>query len=60
MHIDKSSIGLTPDKVAIILNSGANVSLSNSQDDFMRKIYPVQDVRSKVSLLASALRVLIY
>ncbi len=47
MHSDKSQIGLTPDEVAIFLESGANVSLSNSKDDFIGKIYPMRDCEIK-------------
>ncbi len=47
MHIDNSPIGLTPDEDAIILDSGANISLSNSEDDFMGEIYPVRDCEIK-------------
>ncbi len=46
-HIDKSPIGLTPDKAAMVLDSGANVSLFNSKDDFKGKIYPVRDCKIK-------------
>ncbi len=46
-HIDKSPKGLTSNEVAIVLDSGANVSLSNSKDDFISKIYLVRDCEIK-------------
>ncbi len=42
MHMDTFPIELTFDEVALVLDSGTTVSLSNSKDEFTGKIYPVR------------------
>jgi len=55
-RIDLSNtLGLTPDEVMLIFDTGASISISNSKDDFIGEITPIK--RMRISGIAKGLEV---
>ena len=54
-RIESNNLGLTPDEVLLIFDTGASISISNSKDDFIGEITPITHMR--ISGIAKGLEV---